>query len=117
MASADAPVVRAVGASKEETVDRDPFGERDETPTIEVRVFRHGELVHRQLCESEEEAADVARAWTELDDTECEVEDLSARHQRGDVLEPEPPVPSGEGYAEEAEIEQEHAEALRHGED
>lgn len=95
-------------------VDRDPFEERDETPTIEVRVFRHGELVHRQLCESEEEAGDVVAAWTERDDVECEVEDMSARHQLGDVLEPEPPAPAGEGYAEEAEVELEQSEALRH---
>ncbi len=45
----------------------DVFEERDETPTIEVRVFRHGELVHQELCESEEQASlvvDDGRNWT-----------------------------------------------------
>ena len=33
-----------------------------DTPTIEVRVFRHGELVRRELCESEEQASTVIDA-------------------------------------------------------
>ena len=75
------------------------FEERDEAPTIEVRVFRHGKLVHRELCESEEQAAVVVDGWSDLDDVECEVDDLSVRHRLGDVLEPEPAVPTDDDYA------------------
>jgi hypothetical protein len=60
-----------------------------ETPTIEVRVFRHGELVERELCESEEQAARVVEEWAEVDGVSCEVDDLSVRHHPGDVFEPE----------------------------
>jgi hypothetical protein len=69
------------------------FDERDEAPTIQVRVFREGKMVHEELCESEEEAALVVDTWSELGgDVECEVDDLSVRHQLGDILEPEPAV-------------------------
>lgn len=62
----------------------------DDTPTVEVRVYRQGELVRRELCESEEEAASVVQEWSELDGVTCEVDDLSVRHRAGDVLEPDP---------------------------
>lgn len=53
----------------------------DVTPTIEVTVFRHGDLVATELCESEEEAAAVVSTWEEVDGVECEVNDLArARH-------------------------------------
>lgn len=68
----------------------DVFDERRETPTVEVRVFRHGALVHRELCESEDQAALVVDEWSELDGVECEVDDLSIHHRPGDILEPEP---------------------------
>jgi hypothetical protein len=57
--------------------------------TIEVRVFRHGTLVHSELVESEEQAALVVDSWAELDGVQCEVDDLSIRHRPGEVLEPE----------------------------
>lgn len=64
----------------------DLFEERDEVPTIEVRVFRHGELVHEERCESEEQAALVVDEWSDLDGVECEVGELSVhREQREDV--------------------------------
>jgi hypothetical protein len=46
-----------------------------ETPTIEVRVFRHGELVERELCESEEQAAQIVEGWAEVDGVSCEVDE------------------------------------------
>ena len=49
-----------------------------EARTVEVKVYRHGHLVHTQLCESADEAAAVVSAWEETPDTECTVEDLSA---------------------------------------
>jgi hypothetical protein len=60
-----------------------------ETPNVEVRVYRHGHLVARELCEDGDRVADVLDAWAELDGVECEVDDLSTRHHPGDILEPE----------------------------
>jgi hypothetical protein len=65
---------------------------REETPTIEVRVFRYGVLVASALCESEEEAALAVDEWSEIDGVECEVDDLTFHHRPGEVFEPEPAV-------------------------
>lgn len=81
------------------------FEERDEAPTIEVRVFRHGELVHQERCESEEQASLVVDEWAELDGVECEVDDLSVHHQPGEILEPELPELREEDYADQREID------------
>lgn len=62
----------------------------DSSPTVEVRVFRHGVLVHRELCESEAEAATIADWWSELEGVTVEVDDLTVLHRPGDILEPEP---------------------------
>jgi len=75
--------------------------ELGESPTVEVRVYRHGELTHRQLCESVEEAAAVVDAWSELDGVECEVDDLSVRHRPDEILEPSLSEPLVEEYARE----------------
>lgn len=81
------------------------FEERDEAPTIEVRVFRHGELVHQERCESEEQASLVVDEWAELDGVECEVDDLSVHHQPGEILEAEPAELREEDYADQREID------------
>lgn len=81
------------------------FEERDETPTVEVRVYRHGELVHRELCESDEQAALVIDEWAELDGVDCEVDDLSVHHRQGDVLEPAPAELRGEDYPNQRELD------------
>lgn len=65
----------------------------DATPSIEVRVFRAGDLIERQLCESDVEAAEVVEKWSELEDVTCLVDDLSFHHTPNDVLEPDLPVP------------------------
>lgn len=52
----------------------DPSG----TPITEVVVLRHGEEIHRQLCESEAEAAAIIAHWEEQPGVECEVIDLAA---------------------------------------
>ncbi len=83
-------------------------GERDEVPTIEVRVYRHGSLVHNELCESEEQAALVVDAWSELDGVECEVDDLSTRHHPGDILGPELGELRDEDYSEHTRAEAPH---------
>jgi hypothetical protein len=72
----------------------------DESPTIEVRVFRHGVLVHQELCESEELASLVVDEWSELDGVQCEVDDLTIRHLPGDIFEPEPVVTGDDDVAQ-----------------
>jgi hypothetical protein len=67
-----------------------------DTPRIEVRVYRHGELVQRELCDSEEDANSVVETWSEFDDVICEVDDLTVRHGPEDVLAPEPALPVDE---------------------
>ena len=58
--------------------------------TVEVVVFRHGDEVHRELCESAEAAALVVEEWGEQDGVQCQVDDLSVHHRPGQILEPEP---------------------------
>jgi hypothetical protein len=70
---------------------------RDDTPTVEVRVLRDGELIHRELCESAEEASSVVAQWAEMEGVRCEVDDLSAHHHAGEILEPEPDNSPGDG--------------------
>jgi hypothetical protein len=83
----------------------DLFQERDETPTVEVRVFRHGELVHTELCESDEQAALVVEEWAELDGVDCEVDDLSIHHRPDDILGPEPADLLEEAYPDQREAD------------
>lgn len=66
---------------------RDDF---EDGRTVEVRIYQDGRLLHRELCESDEEATAVVEKWRELDGVTCEVDDLAARHRAGDILEPEP---------------------------
>jgi hypothetical protein len=79
---------------------RGPYDDGDDAPAIEVRVYRHGALVRREWCESEEQAALVVDAWSELDGVECEVDDLTTRHRPGDILEPAPAELREEDYPE-----------------
>lgn len=66
----------------------------DQFPTIEVRVYRDGLLVHSELCETEDEALLIVDEWSEQPGVTCEVDDLSVRHRGDDVLAPEPPEPT-----------------------
>jgi hypothetical protein len=50
------------------------------SPTLEVTVYRDGEVLARTLCETAEEAADVVREWVEVEGVRCEVDDLSVHH-------------------------------------
>jgi hypothetical protein len=88
----------------------DLFEERDETPTIEVRVFRHGDLVHRELCESEEQAALIIDEWSELDGIRCEVDDLSVHHHPGEIAEPEPAELREDAYPDQREVDRARSE-------
>lgn len=73
--------------------EAEPLG-AERYPTLEVRVYRDGLLVHSELCESEDEAALIVDAWSEQPGVTCEVDDLSIRHRPDDVLAPEPPEPT-----------------------
>ncbi|WP_148611254.1 hypothetical protein [Nocardioides rubriscoriae] len=64
--------------------------EGDSSPTIELCVYREGELLARELCESEEDAAEAARRWAETGNVTFTVDDVSFRHSPEDVLAPEP---------------------------
>ena len=66
----------------------------EQSPTIEVRAYQNGVLVHSEFCESEEQASLIVDEWSEHPGTTCEVDDLSIRHRPGDVLAPETPEPS-----------------------
>lgn len=80
------------------------FGEKGETPTVEVRVWLRGELVHTEFCESDEEASLVVDRWSELDGMQCEVDDLSVRHRPGEILEPDVVDQVDDGYPQEPEV-------------
>ena len=64
------------------------------TPTIEVLAYRDGELVHRELCETDADASAVVEQWSQLDGVVCQVDDLSVHHRPTDVLEPTESVPA-----------------------
>jgi hypothetical protein len=66
-----------------EAFSRDEMGA---TPTIEVTVYRDGAVIHRELCESETDAAAAVEQWSEFG--ECQVDDLSVHHGATDILEP-----------------------------
>jgi hypothetical protein len=72
----------------------DDFGS---APTIEVTVYRHGDVVQRVLCESDDEVQSVIDQWGEVEGTEFQVDDLSVQHRPGDVLEPD----AGDGYGDD----------------
>ncbi len=56
---------------------------------VVVVGWRDGDVAERVVCESEEEATALAERWAELDFSRIEIQDLSARHQPGDILEPD----------------------------
>lgn len=64
------------------------FEDRESAPTVEVKVYRHGRLIHRELCESEADAASVLERWNEVDGAEFQVDDLAVHHVPSDILEP-----------------------------
>jgi hypothetical protein len=42
------------------------------------------------MCESSQDAADVAAEWEQREGFACEIDDLAVRHGPDDVLAPEP---------------------------
>ncbi len=59
-------------------------------PTVLVRVYADRELVARVLCETSEEAVDVAATWEDRPGYMCIIEDLGEVHEPDAVLAPEP---------------------------
>jgi hypothetical protein len=51
---------------------------------VELRAYRAGRLVHQQLYQSAQQAAAAAEQWEQLDDVECEIDDLSREHRLED---------------------------------
>ena len=43
------------------------------TPTVEVRVLRHGALLLCQSCDTLDEAFEAVEMWSQVPGTECEV--------------------------------------------
>jgi hypothetical protein len=76
-----------------------------ETPVIEVRAYRHGELLERRLFESEDEVEAFVASLRDQVDIEVEVDDLSVHHGPRDVLEPALGEELTEEYAEAGELE------------
>jgi hypothetical protein len=89
----------------EQPVIEDLFEEREEALTIEVRVFRHGELIHSELCESEDQASVIVDEWAEMEGAHCEVDNLSVHHHPGQIVEPEPDEPFDDDYPDQVEVD------------
>ncbi len=56
---------------------------------VEVRLWRGGGVVHREVCEDAAEAALLVERWAEFGITGVDVDDLTTHHQPTDVLEPD----------------------------
>jgi hypothetical protein len=50
-------------------------------PTIEVRIYRDGRLLVRELCETKDEVATVVARWADVANVSVLVDDLSAHHR------------------------------------
>lgn len=72
------------------TPDPIVLAEVADSPTVEVRVWRDDALIHRQLCESAEDAASIVDHWSEIEGVRCEVDDLAVRHHPDQILDPQP---------------------------
>lgn len=70
--------------------DREVVDESGESPTVEVRVYRDDDLIHRELCESAEIAAAIVASWSDVEGVRCEINDLSSRHGPDHILGPDP---------------------------
>jgi hypothetical protein len=62
----------------------------DRTPTIEMRVYRYGQLIFSQLCGSEEETAEAVSGWEAVAGVVCEVDDLTDGSRHGHCIETDP---------------------------
>ncbi len=89
----------------------DSLFDTDGPPRLEVRAFRHGRLIHQERCESEDQALLVVDAWSDVEDVECEIEDLSHRpSEDGKEMDF---VERDEQYPEAAELERDARDLSR----
>lgn len=63
-----------------------------DAPTIEVRIYDHDQLLTRERCESEADAAAVVERWSDVANLFVVADDLSAKHGPDDVFAPEEPL-------------------------
>jgi hypothetical protein len=69
-----------------------------EPATIQVRVYRNGELIHQELCESEEQATLAVQDWEDNEAVRCEIDDLSWPDRTSDPADDEPAGDLWEDY-------------------
>ena len=55
-------------------------------PSIEVRVYRDGDVIARELCESEDEANLIVDRYGDEPGVSFEVEDLTSDRWPGEIL-------------------------------
>jgi hypothetical protein len=66
---------------------------------VEVRIYDHGRLLTRELCESEDDAAAVVERWSDVANLFVVADDISAKHGPHDILAHEdPPMDPDEDY-------------------
>jgi hypothetical protein len=58
-----------------------------------VRIYHDEQLIARELCESEDDAAAVVDHWSALGNVSFLVDDLSVHHTPGDLPSPDQPDP------------------------
>jgi hypothetical protein len=63
---------------------------------VEVRIYDHGRLLTRELCESEDDAAAVVERWSDVANLFVVADDISAQHEPDDILAPEDPLMGGD---------------------
>jgi hypothetical protein len=60
------------------------------TPSLEIRVLRDGVVVHRELCETDDQADALVQAWSDTEGVVVEVDDVGRRAAPAGILEPRP---------------------------
>lgn len=73
-AAANLPLTEPAGGPSMPDIKARDIGE---TPSVEVRAYRHGKLVGTKLCETIDEAAALVTSWEETPGVECEVDEIS----------------------------------------
>lgn len=61
-----------------------------DNPTLEVRIYRDGELTQRERVETEEEATALVETWSDVEGVRCEVVDLTRDAEPSGILDPRP---------------------------
>jgi hypothetical protein len=69
------------------TLMTDYWTERDQTPVLDVRVIRHGAVVHHEFCEAVSQVNEVTKEWGDIEGATIEVIDMVASVQHPDAAE------------------------------